>query len=818
MAFCSFNSFNRMQFYKLITTTTTTTTTDYTSGLQFKIYTNYFNESMTFTSTATLLNGLQGDCSGYSSDMTDISAGTNKNVLVNGALGSFSIEWTGYFYTGANATGTWTFYTNSDDGSYLWIGSNATSGYTTANATVNNGGAHAMQEHSGTITLTTGTYYPIRMLFGNSGGGYNMITSFTPPSGTKTTNGSGYYYSTNVNLPDLLWYKFETGDISSNNLNLKNYSTGDYLATCSTTGMLSTTTSAVGSGSLFMSGSSWVSLLSTNTLLNTFSSTQSGSYTIWFNCTTANPNSSTIMIPFLLAYTDQYNEIGFAIKNSSANKIYIERINIGAQYYNVTASNTIVSINTWNHFAITVSNTSSNNWTYKSYLNGSLISSSTSTTMLETTTGTSFIGSGNKNPVIGYSGDSNFIGYVDDFRVYNRTITSTEIVALYNRTITTPPNDYIVFITMNVSSWTSAVTTDFTGSYTLSSGTTTNTSDATRGYVIPTANDGNHGIVLESPIQSSFCVGNYSYCVWVKITTALSTSQLSGIVGDLNGISSQFHLYFDGAGHINATHGTQANYAVDVLTYTGVTYTTSGWTHIGVTYNNISLLMTLYVNGVSVGSMTKASSWAGITGGKTCFGFDRLESNAQHGYVGLIDNIRIYGREITGNEMSNIYTYENTYPTLPVAITIVNANFIIPAVNSTSISYLGSITGWTITGTYANVSVANGITTYTDTTPPVPQYVTFQTSGTVVTMSQTITISSGTYTVSFYARGRPSSGTELITLSLNGSSVTNTGETSTSGWVYYSFTTTISSTGSYPLTFTSGTVGAFISITGITIA
>jgi hypothetical protein len=46
-----------------------------------------------------------------------------------------------------------------------------------------------------TINLIAGTYYPIRIQFGQGGGGYGMVFSFTPPNGTNTTNGSGYFYN-----------------------------------------------------------------------------------------------------------------------------------------------------------------------------------------------------------------------------------------------------------------------------------------------------------------------------------------------------------------------------------------------------------------------------------------------------------------------------------------------------------------------------------------------------------------------------------------------------------------------------------------------
>jgi hypothetical protein len=55
-----------------------------------------------------------------------------------------------------------------------------------ANATVNNGGEHAVQERSGTASLTSGVYYPIRIQFGEAGGGDAMTFNYSTPTITKT--------------------------------------------------------------------------------------------------------------------------------------------------------------------------------------------------------------------------------------------------------------------------------------------------------------------------------------------------------------------------------------------------------------------------------------------------------------------------------------------------------------------------------------------------------------------------------------------------------------------------------------------------------
>ena len=104
----------------------------------------------------------------------------------------FSCQWLGYFKP--TTTQTYTFYTSSDDASYMWIGSNAQSGFTTLNATVKNGGLHGQVEQSGTASLTAGTYYPIRIQFGERNGGDVMTFNYQTSTITKTTNVTGLVF------------------------------------------------------------------------------------------------------------------------------------------------------------------------------------------------------------------------------------------------------------------------------------------------------------------------------------------------------------------------------------------------------------------------------------------------------------------------------------------------------------------------------------------------------------------------------------------------------------------------------------------------
>ena len=162
----------------------------YSAGLFKTTYSGYFSDDVSFFATATPAS--VGGNPATSVQTTAIS----EPAADDGS--SFSCQWLGYFKP--TTTETYTFFTSSDDASYVWIGANAQAGFTTGNATVNNGGLHGNLEKFGTIALTAGVYYPIRIQFGELSGGDVMTFSYSTPTITKTTNVTGLvFYNSSTN-------------------------------------------------------------------------------------------------------------------------------------------------------------------------------------------------------------------------------------------------------------------------------------------------------------------------------------------------------------------------------------------------------------------------------------------------------------------------------------------------------------------------------------------------------------------------------------------------------------------------------------------
>jgi len=146
----------------------------------------------------TTFSGYFNDVPGWFTTATVTGTAVDSTLGVGSVPSTTSIQYLGYFVP--TTTETHTFFLSSDDASYMWIGANAESGYTTGNAFINNGGEHGAVEVSASIALIDGGYYPIRIQIGNNGGPGSLTTSYSTPTITKTTTFTGkIFYSATTN-------------------------------------------------------------------------------------------------------------------------------------------------------------------------------------------------------------------------------------------------------------------------------------------------------------------------------------------------------------------------------------------------------------------------------------------------------------------------------------------------------------------------------------------------------------------------------------------------------------------------------------------
>jgi hypothetical protein len=182
-----FIMFDRIELYDDTTSTSNFygKTPGLVEGLTWKYYDGYLPD------IANAFDIRQYRNIGRTTNLGGLSAATNGQYYDNWS-DTYSVEWTGYFR--ANATGTWTFTAYSDDSCYMWLGATALSGFTNSNYLLLETSGHP-GTRTNTISLVEGVYYPVRIRWGEGGGADYFNLDFTPPSGTVTTDGTGYFFS-----------------------------------------------------------------------------------------------------------------------------------------------------------------------------------------------------------------------------------------------------------------------------------------------------------------------------------------------------------------------------------------------------------------------------------------------------------------------------------------------------------------------------------------------------------------------------------------------------------------------------------------------
>ncbi|SFF26733.1 PA14 domain-containing protein [Spirosoma endophyticum] len=127
------------------------------AGLDYGYYESYWTSLPDFTTLTPVKTGVS----------------STPTIAVRNRDDSFGLRFIGY--VSVPTDGTYTFYTNSDDGSKLLIGTTEV---------VNNDGGHATQERSGTIGLKAGLH-ALTVLYFEGGGDQTLSVSYSGPGLSK---------------------------------------------------------------------------------------------------------------------------------------------------------------------------------------------------------------------------------------------------------------------------------------------------------------------------------------------------------------------------------------------------------------------------------------------------------------------------------------------------------------------------------------------------------------------------------------------------------------------------------------------------------
>ena len=327
---------------------------------------------------------------------------------------------------------------------------------------------------------------------------------------------------------------------------------------------------------------------------------------------------------------------------------------------NITGT-TIITPNTWYVVAVTASN----NGQMILYVNGVQEGAPVNIGTMWTGGDRYYVGS-NSGGGVGY-----FQGTIDEVKLYNRVLSSTEIAGISGFPSPTPTYTRTA---------TSTYTPTFTPTVGLSSGMVgywnfndgTGADSSGRGHPVslggsPIVSTGYSGSALSFTGTTSSTVGyhadfaptnGFTFSAWLNPSQLTGSTWRTAIFtryavnqADLNG------LYFDVNGNLKfEVNGLSPNSIV------GPQLLVNQWSLVTAVYDKNGGQIRIYVNGdlVSVANVT------GTASNNTSVGLSIGGAYPMTYYKGKIDEIRFYNRPLTSAEVSSLYAYPTATP-LPTA-------------------------------------------------------------------------------------------------------------------------------------------------------
>jgi hypothetical protein len=323
-----------------------------------------------------------------------------------------------------------------------------------------------------------------------------------------------------------------------------------------------------------------------------------------------------------------------------------------------TYSSVSVSDNTWTHIAVSVDFSSITD-SVKMYINGT-----EDTSLTDGISGT-FVDNTTYNTAIGgtWTGSAGrlFEGKIDQVRIFNKALSTSEISSLYGETacVYTSTTDTVNYQGTNLAYYKFDNTTeDETGNH---DGTGYNLS-YTFGRFGQCADfnglTSSSGTYISVPHNTSFSwKNNKTLSLWFKLDSYLSGSR--GLAAKGNGGSGPYgwYLYKNGPDNkIGFTYYDSAVNAATLVTNNAVDLNT--WYHLCITTNGTT--DRLYLNGVEEDS---TSSIVGIDV-NTPLVIGRFYSNfTDYNIDGQIDQVRFYESTLDATAVANLYNEKQAYIT-----------------------------------------------------------------------------------------------------------------------------------------------------------
>jgi hypothetical protein len=192
----------------------------------------------------------------------------------------------------------------------------------------------------------------------------------------------------------------------------------------STLGTTSSSDCIYGTCLSFAGGSQYVDFGTNSSLVSVFDNNKSFSYAVWFYPTSLQSNWGWVVCKAYTSHVSPHYQIELRLLSTGKLQSFIYN-NTGAVYLPSLFSNTI-SLNTWNFAVVSIDLV---NNTHKLYVNGVLFGPTSGITGTYANHASPLVLGSNRN--LYTSSVYNFIGKMDEFRLYNAVVPAMKIKEQY---------------------------------------------------------------------------------------------------------------------------------------------------------------------------------------------------------------------------------------------------------------------------------------------------------------------------------------------------------------------------------------------------
>lgn len=299
-----------------------------------------------------------------------------------------------------------------------------------------------------------------------------------------------------------------------------------------------------------------------------------------------------------------------------------------------------LTANNWYNFIVTYDGS-----VFKMFTNGTQTAFSPSSSTIKSNTNNVVVGGG-------AGGVSYFAGVIDDVRFYNRALTPSDVNLIYTNASGPTSNSNTLNLNAGakqlVGQWEFDATIDDNTPYANNAsvtGATMTTDRKGRANSAAAFNGSNQYMSVADTSVLQFGTGDYSVSAWVKPTGATDKTAVAKYAGSS---SSNFYLGLTSSGAASFSTGSSTP-------LTGGSGLNNNAWHL-ITGVRVGGVGYLYVDGqqVATGAMTGNASASG-----SYVGIGKFGSSGTSYFNGSIDDVRLYKRGITAQEVADLYaTYD----------------------------------------------------------------------------------------------------------------------------------------------------------------